>query len=302
APDKKLAKTLNADDDDEELGMGSGGEEGEMDMKGMMKAMMGMMKGMRKDMKCIKKETEEKMASIQQTVEIASDTAGKAMAECKKVQSEVKGVKDHITKFERDLRELRTTVQNRSDTIPATDNLQTIEKGIRELQVIAAGLQEAQDEEDIIEQVTKRVVDLGAGSKHTDIFVYTDPSKIGVIQFKSIAAKIGFLKKASNTTTKWDNGSDMRFKSNDILAKRTIDKEMGKVKSLLHNEGQGYKLEDMKIKWKERVVELKGQKTWKKEGGEGLQYEGEGKTVEEAVKSFMTAWKSKRMGTIDEDL
>eukprot|EP00959_Pyramimonas_sp_CCMP1952_P307021 6425857-Pyramimonas_sp.AAC.1 len=62
------------------------------------------------------------------------------------------------------------------------------------------------------------------------------------------------------------------------MAKRIIDKEMGKVKSLLHDEGRGYKLEDMTIKLRERVVELNGKRVaWEEKEGEGLQYEGEGK-------------------------
>ena len=56
------------------------------------------------------------------------------------------------------------------------------------------------------------------------------------------------------------------------------------------------------IKWKQRVVELKGQRVAWEEEGKGMQYEGEGKKVQEEVQSFMKTWVSKRTGAAEDDI
>ena len=53
-----------------------------------------------------------------------------------------------------------------------------IQDSVRELQLIVTGLQEAEDEEDVIKQVKEAVEAMGAGNKYIDICVFTDPSKI----------------------------------------------------------------------------------------------------------------------------
>ena len=71
-----------------------------------------------------------------------------------------------------------------------------------EVQAIAKGLKEYQDEDDVIKQVRDTGKQLGAEDNVEQVFVFSDPSGAGVIEFKSTASKIGFLKKARLSDTK----------------------------------------------------------------------------------------------------
>ena len=51
---------------------------------------------------------------------------------------------------------------------------------------------------DIIKQVREVVRSAGAEGRCTNIITFTDPSGIGVVQFRSIAAKFGFMKKINS--------------------------------------------------------------------------------------------------------
>ena len=72
----------------------------------------------------------------------------------------------------------------------------------------------------------------------------------------SVASEIGFLQKASTVETQWLNREGMRFKCNEPIAKRIIDKELGQIKYKLHTK-KGFALSDIKIRWTKQRVELK---------------------------------------------
>ena len=78
-----------------------------------------------------------------------------------------------------------------------TANQETEDEGLRELQVLVGGLAEEADEEAVINQVQAVVDSLGFKGKYEQIFTFTDPSKLGVVEFKSVPSKVGFFKRVN---------------------------------------------------------------------------------------------------------
>ena len=134
---------------------------------------------------------------------------------------------------------------------------------------------------------------MGATEKYINIGTFLDPSKIGIVQFKSLASKFGFLRRTNSTQTKWTNGSDMRFKSNDTVEKRTADKTLGFIKYHLH-ETKKQPLASIVIKWKKNAVEVNGKLAASVSDIGEVTYEHEFMDVKPAVEKAMTEWKAKR--------
>ena len=63
--------------------------------------------------------------------------------------------------------------------------------------------------------------------KVVKIFTFTDPSRIGVAQFKSVAGRNGFLKRMHTAGHKWNEQDKMWCKSNTTLEQRIVDKTLG---------------------------------------------------------------------------
>ena len=165
--------------------------------------------------------------------------------------------------------------------------------GDREVQVIVEGLKDTQDEDEIIKQVQTVVDGLGGNGKYIKIGTFSDPSRVGVVQFRSVAAKIGFLRRSNLSETKWTNGETMRFKSNDTIEKRTTDKTLGMIKYHLHNK-KGYELKDINIKWRNNVVEYRGKEmAWVTEAGE-VKFDSSITDIDELVTASINDWKDKR--------
>ena len=164
--------------------------------------------------------------------------------------------------------------------------------GDRELQVIVEGLKEPQDEQEVIKQVQTVVDGLGGNGKYVKISTSADPSKIGVIHFRSIASKIEILRKCNGNETKWTNGDAMRFKCNDNIEKRIADKTLGLIKYHIH-ESKKVALSDI-IKWKKNAVECKGKKVaWIKETGE-TDDDSDMNDIAPLVNEDIKKWKDKR--------
>ena len=114
---------------------------------------------------------------------------------------------------------------------------------------------------------------------------------MGVIDFKTIANKFGFVKKMDTIDVKWLSGDDMWSKSNDTIQKRCLDKELGMIKHMLME--SGHPQSDVKIKWKKAIVELKGAKVAEVVSDE-VEYHGDAVGVKDGVREQMRKWKEKR--------
>ena len=82
--------------------------------------------------------------------------------------------------------EKEKTTSNRKAGAPSDDD--------RELQVAAGGFPES-EETKIVEEIRDFLRERGVNDKVGDIFTYTDPARIGVIEFKTLPGKVGFLRK-----------------------------------------------------------------------------------------------------------
>ena len=105
----------------------------------------------------------------------ANETAESAMRLVKGMEKNINKLEQSEDKFVQHLKNFeRPYIPPKAQ---ANSNEQAMEKEIWELQVIATGLKEAQDEEDILRQVKTVINGLGAKGNYTDMFVCTDPFK-----------------------------------------------------------------------------------------------------------------------------
>ena len=163
----------------------------------------------------------------------------------------------------------------------------------REMQVIVKGLEGPQEEEDVIQQVDGVIKGLRAENTCDKPFVFINPSKIGVIQFKTKASKIGFFKKTNQNDITWNNGKPMIFKHNDTIEKRINDKKLGLIKYHLINTAN-HQEADVKIKWRKSTVEIKHKAVAKAISGEDIEYEAEAVGIKQSVEEGLIKWKEKR--------
>ena len=216
----------------------------------------------------------------------AVQTAEMALSSTNQMKQMVQQLQTKDTEFEKDIADIKEQLCKSTTTKPEPF-------GSRELQVIVGGLKETQDENDIIDQVKKVVDGMGANGKYERIGTFVDPSKIGVVQFKSVASKIGFLRRTNSMETKWTNGENMRFKNNEPIEKQIADKKLVFVKYYLH-ETKGHTLGNINIKWKKNTVELEGKRVaWMTETGE-LQYDESVMNIKTVVDASMSEWLAKR--------
>ena len=97
----------------------------------------------------------------------------------------------------------------------------------KEHHVIFGGLGQEQDEQTIIDKITEITNTMRVSDKIVKIFTFTDPSRIGVAQFKSVAGRNGFLKRMHTAGHKWNEQDKMWCKSNTTLEQRIVDKTLG---------------------------------------------------------------------------
>ena len=237
----------------------------------MMKDMWGMMQEMNKD-----------ASQAKAVAQMASESAETAHKEIDKMKNSIKNIEDDIKQIK--------DVMTKPPSVPNPNT--TIEEDMRELQIIIGGLKEEQDEDKIILQIQQIMDTTNMTHKITKIFTFSDPHKLGVVQFKTIAGKIGFLKKMALTEAQWDNGDTMWCKKNDTIEKQTSDKEFGFIKHVLTRNGAD--LKDVKIKWRKNSVELKGKMVAEMNGDGTIEYHGEALQVKDSVLEHLKEWKKKR--------
>ncbi|CAK0905833.1 unnamed protein product [Prorocentrum cordatum] len=231
---------------------------------------------------------QERMNEMKETAQIASDTAGRALAEVVNVQSDVERVKADMKSLRAELPQLVQGIVAGAPppTTPAQDdNIKAISRGIRELQVIAKGLKEDQDEDAVIKQVRDTVKQLGAEAKVEQGFVFSDPSGVGAIEFKTIASKIGFLKKQGFLISSELMATTCISRTATACRNEPSTKHLRQVKHQFQE--TSHDLKSMKIKWGEDLVKLAGDTVAWYEGSE-MKYKGKGLKVKAGVEEYMS--------------
>jgi len=256
------------------------------------------------------KEMWSMMKSMKTKTEQACESAEKATQAAEKAATEVQEVKESITgislnikefqdkdkSFEKDMAEVKARLGLGSGQASTKTMENMYSETCRELEVIAGGLEEPEDEDSIIKQVQTVLDGMGMQGKYVDVELFGDPAKVAKIKFRSEAGKIGFYKKANTLDTKWSVGRNMWFKDNDTLEKRAIDKELGRIKYEL-TETKKVPTKDVKIWWKResKDIEVKGVKVaWVTANKTAIEKTGMALEVKEQVEQCMKEWKEKR--------
>ena len=235
-------------------------------------------------------DMQKDMGQTKLMAQTAVQTAEMALTSLTQIKSSVQSLQTKDSELEQEIGKIKDQL-SRSSADKTHKDKETL--GTPELQVIVEGLKEPQDENDIIEQVKNVLDGLGVSKKYDNIGTFVDPSKIGVIQFKSIASKIGFLRRISTIETKWTNGSNMHFKSNDTIEKRKADKTLGFIKYHLH-ETKRLPLSNIAIKWKKNTVEVNGNEVARVSDTGEVTYESDYMDMKTAVDRSISEWKDKR--------
>ena len=89
--------------------------------------------------------------------------------------------------------------------------------------------------------------------KIIEVSTVSDPSRVGVHKFGSVAAKIRFFQRVNNKEFPWNSGEGMWLSSNKTLQERLLDKTLGQIRHRLI-ESRGFYRKGIKIKWPQKFV------------------------------------------------
>ncbi|CAK0891697.1 unnamed protein product, partial [Prorocentrum cordatum] len=92
-------------------------------------------------------------------------------------------------------------------------------------------------------------LDLDGISPVHKVFPFSDPARVGVIEFETEASKIGFYKKIRNVSKQVSENLKLWFTNNRTYKQRLRDKTLGRIKHWLI-EKKGCDPEDVQIAWK----------------------------------------------------
>jgi hypothetical protein len=163
----------------------------------------------------------------------------------------------------------------------------------RERQVIAKGFDFDTDADQIISTIEEFLSSASRRDKVANVSTFTDPSSIGVITFKTIAAKIGFFRKIRNHNTKLNNDRFLKFEDNDTWEQRVRKKTLGQIKHKLHEKCE-HALKDIMIDRTHGTVKIKGVKAAKVGGDGEVEYEDTAAPIKTEVNEYMANWVAKR--------
>ena len=144
---------------------------------------------------------------------------------------------------------------------------------LRKRQVMVSGLGEAGDVTKKLEHLVKKIVGANQG---LTINTAGRDSKLAMITFPTVPAKIDFYKKAKDHA---DVPTDVHFFNNRSFEERIADKKLGLLKHLMV-ESKKFQDGQVKIIWNQRVVALGNKRVaW---------FEGEQFVASKSAKEFLT--------------
>lgn len=134
----------------------------------------------------------DKLAQVKETAKSAAESANEAKQEGKKTSDGLKQLRNDFDAFKKKVESNGSSSSNAERQTQRNEPTKT-GLGNRELQVVAKGLTTTLDEDEIIKQVRTVSEQLTTANKIMNIFTIDDPSTHGIIEFKTLASKIGFL-------------------------------------------------------------------------------------------------------------
>ena len=163
----------------------------------------------------------------------------------------------------------------------------------RELQVIVGGFKEETEEDEIVRAIEGFLAEGTRRHKVNKVFTFSDPARVGVIQFDTEASKIGFYKKIRNVSKQVSDNLKLWFTNNRTYKQRLRDKTLGRIKHWLI-EKKGCDPEDVRIAWKNGSVSVTNKKVaWVRDNSEMI-LKGVAEEVRDEVEEDVEEWKGKR--------
>ena len=155
----------------------------------------------KEEMVAIRTETKQEFAKVRQENKITGDV-----------------VRQELQKMDERLQKLESRPKSKS-------NEENKDGADRDLQVVVSGWVEEVDETQIVERTRRFLVDNDLADKVEDVYCFRDPCNFGIIEFRSISAARGFLRKlksAKNFETDEEAGRSLRFSPNRTIQQRGL--------------------------------------------------------------------------------
>ena len=161
--------------------------------------------------------------------------------------------------------------------------------------MVVGGFKDISEASKIVQQIEDilKVEDRRANVK--EVTTFSDPSKVGIIEFTSIPAKIRFYKKMHGVEVKDLVGNKLWFNNNRTFQERVRDGTLDRVKYVIVAR-KGLELSDVKLMWKSGVVKVKGVKVGSVSDDGVVNLSQEYSGVAEAVRAYMEEWVESRSG------
>lgn len=162
----------------------------------------------------------------------------------------------------------------------------------RAKQIIIHGFLTDTDETTITTTIQKMIDEHNHQSKVDKILTFTDPSKIGVIQFRSRSSKQMFYTRMKNVVFKLPNERNMSWSDNNTFEERSQQKHLGYIK---HHLMTKFELSgnDVRINRKANYVKLRKETVAKIDDGTNCIYLKEALEVQKEVEESMKQWLAK---------
>ena len=235
--------------------------------------------------------TKSKFDNIQTQVDLVATTTDKGMNEMKKDADETK---QHMKDLQATVTTMQHTLTQRGSDERAGDDEEE-----RQLQVIAHGFAQNTEEQEIIKTITEIVHTNGFDDKVHEVFTFTNPATIGVIQFHRKQSIPTFFRRMKDVPIKMEGDKHMSFTKNETLEQRTIDKPLGFIKFHI-NSKLSIPLKQIKIEREKQIVKVQGRVVAKPGGAEddfGLVFMREASEIKQEAKASMKKWMSKVDGS-----
>lgn len=188
--------------------------------------------------------------------------------------------------------EIESEIRKFVGSIKNDDPTKIFQQGDRQLQVVAGGFDEDTDAEKIIATLDKFLNEGNLRSKVVHVGTFTDPAQVGVIEFETESAKLGFYRKLRNANT-IVNDVELWFNNNRTFEERKRDKALGIIK---YNLIEIKKLSKMSVRidWKNGFVKIRGKKVATVTDEAEISLDHDILDVKDAVDAGFKAWLVKK--------